>query len=194
MTNDNNSYKNLLFDSKTKWNFNIDKSNTVWSVDITHIPNKTRDLFLFTIKDIADNYIVKHVLSETMPVNKVLMCLESAFKENNIKGNLIIHSDNGPQFTSNEYKHLCEANNVKISMSRKGFSIDNSPIENFFSMLKCELDINRLRNLTIDEIKYEVYQYCHFYNIERISTKLKGMTPFEYRYHSKNSFLFNCQV
>ncbi len=177
-------YPNLLHDNKNGWNFNINESNKVWSIDHTFIETKGKRLYLFAIKDLYDKSIIDFDISDNMMNLNSINCLERAFIKNNIKGNLILHSDNGSQFTSDLHYQLCKRFNVKISMSRKGVSIDNSPIENFFSMLKCELNMPNLSKKSFDDVFYTVKQYCYFYNNERISTKLKGMTPFEYRRHS----------
>lgn len=62
---------------------------------------------------------------------------EAIQKEGNIKG-LIIHSDQESQYTSNQYKEICLANEIQISMSRKGTPIDDSPMESWHSILKKE--------------------------------------------------------
>ena len=62
---------------------------------------------------------------------------------------LIIHSDQGFQYTSYEYKAICESNGIQISMSRKGTPIDDSPMESFHSILKKEnLYNNDITNLS----------------------------------------------
>ena len=60
---------------------------------------------------------------------------EALIKEKDVHG-LIIHSDQGFQYTSYEYKAICESNGIQISMSRKGTPIDDSPIESWHDLLK----------------------------------------------------------
>ena len=68
-------------------------------------------------------------------------------KEGNIKG-LILHSDQGSQYTSNQYKEICLANGIQISMSRKGTPIDDSPMESRHGILKKEtLYNNQIKSL-----------------------------------------------
>ena len=62
---------------------------------------------------------------------------EALDKEKMIHG-LIIHSDQGFQYTSYEYKAICESNGIQISMSRKGTPVDDSPIESWHALLKKE--------------------------------------------------------
>ncbi len=91
----------------------------------------------------------------------------------------IIHSDQGFQYQNRAYQSILKENKCKLSMSRKGNCLDNSPIENFFSILKNEMyHVTEFSN--IDELAKEVDGYIQYYNEERISLKLKGMTPSQY--------------
>ena len=94
--------------------------------------------------------------------------------------NLIIHSDQGVQFRSNDYKKVLRANNVKHSVSHKGVSVDNAPIESWFSALKCEtlyLEPPKDRDTAI----YTINNYVTFYNYKRLQEQLGELTPIEYR-------------
>ena len=80
---------------------------------------------------------------------------------------VILHSDQGFQYTSNEYKAICEANGIIISMSPKGSPVDNSPIESFHSNLKRET----LHSYNITSLKHYVNlvkDWILFYNTNRI--------------------------
>ena len=93
------------------------------------------------------------------------------------------HSDQGWQYQHAEYQQLLAEHNITQSMSRKGNCMDNGAMENFFSRLKVEMFYGEKFesvNAFIDELK----NYIHYYNNERISTKLKGMSPVVYRTHS----------
>ena len=68
-------------------------------------------------------------------------------------------------------------------MSRKGNCLDNSCAENFFGLLKSELFyLNKYK--TIEELEKEIIEYIEYYNNKRIKSKLKGMSPVQYRLHS----------
>ena len=95
----------------------------------------------------------------------------------------IFHSDQGWQYQHAEYQRLLKEHNITQSMSRKGNCMDNGAMENFFGRLKVEMFYGEKFesvNTFIDELK----KYIHYYNNERISTKLKGMSPVQYRTHS----------
>ena len=83
---------------------------------------------------------------------------------------LIIHSDQGFQYTSYEYKAICESNGIQISMSRKGTPIDDSPMESFHSILKKKtLYNNNITNL--EEYIALVEDWLEFYNTKRLKNK-----------------------
>ena len=94
---------------------------------------------------------------------------EAIAKRKDVYG-LIIHSDQGYQYTSFEYKAICESNRIQISMSRKGIPIDNSPMESFHALLKKEtLYNNNITNL--NEYIDLVEDWLEFYNTVRIKNK-----------------------
>ena len=70
--------------------------------------------------------------------------------------------------------------NIKQSISSKGASVDNVPIESFFSCLKSEC-IYRINDLKVDEIDSKIENFIRYYNNERLQEKLKELVPMEYR-------------
>ena len=94
---------------------------------------------------------------------------EALDKRKNVTG-IIIHSDQGFQYTSFEYKVVCESNHIQISMSRKGTPIDDSPMESFHSILKKETLYNN--NITsLQEYIILVEDWLLFYNTVRLKSK-----------------------
>ena len=84
----------------------------------------------------------------------------------------ILHSDQGFQYTSNEYKTICAGKGITISMSAKGSPVDNSPIESWHSLLKKEVLYNN--NITsLSQYITLVEDWIEFYNTSRISIKKK---------------------
>ena len=96
---------------------------------------------------------------------------EALSKRKDVHG-LIIHSDQGFQYTSFEYKAICESNGIQISMSRKGTPIDDSPMESFHGILKKETLYNN--NITsLQEYIALVEDWIEFYNTKRLKNKKK---------------------
>lgn len=116
-----------------------------------------------------DNTLVSYVVKQA--INNV------PYKQR--KG-LILHSDQGVQFTSETYKLLLKHNKIKHSVSYKGSCVDNVPIESFFSSLKTEC-IYLYGNITRELSKILVEKYIKYYNYDRFQEKLKELTPIQYR-------------
>jgi transposase InsO family protein len=110
----------------------------------------------------------------------VLQTFEQAWtKQKDVTG-LIVHSDQGFQYTSHAYHDMLPKVSARISMSRRGNCYDNAFMESFFSHLKTEgLYPYDIRNL--DEAQRRIEDFIHFYNQERQQRKLNKLTPVEYR-------------
>ena len=153
-------------------NFKTDKKNKVWDTDVTYLIFKGSRAYLSTIIDLYDRHVVAYKISKTNDNKLVIDTLNEAInKEKNVHG-LIIHSDQGFQYTSYEYKAICESNGIQISMSRKGTPIDDSPIESWHSLLKKETLYNN--NITsLQEYIQLVEEWILFYNTTRLKSKVK---------------------
>lgn len=92
---------------------------------------------------------------------------------------LQLHSDQGFQYTSNEYFNLTKSYGIIPSMSRRGNPYDNALAENFFSILKTEC-IYRIKLDTFSQARQVIDEYIYFHNNQRIQLKTK-LTPLEQR-------------
>lgn len=92
----------------------------------------------------------------------------------------IFHSDQGWQYQMKEYQYILEQKNIVQSMSRKGNCLDNSIMESFFGRLKVEMFYGE-KFESIDEFLVRLEKYLDYYNHKRISLKLNGLTPIEFR-------------
>lgn len=171
----NPNFKNKRLEQNVKpnllnRNFKTDSLNKVWDTDITYLIFKSKRLYLSTIIDLYDRHVVSYKISKFNNNQLVIDTLNDAIKkEKDVKG-LIIHSDQGFQYTSNEYKAICESNGITISMSRKGTPIDDAPIESWHALLKKETLYNN--NITsLEEYKKLVEDWILFYNTKRIKLK-----------------------
>ena len=157
-----------------KRNFKTISFNKVWCTDITYLIWGNKRVYLSTIIDLFDRHVVAYKISKFNNISLVIDTVNEAFlKERDVQG-LIIHSDQGFQYTSPEYKAICESKGVQISMSRKGTPIDDSPMESWHGILKKETLYNN--NITsLENYIQLVEEWIRFYNTDRIKNK-KSMT------------------
>ena len=136
-------------------------------------------LYLSVIRDLFDNSIVAYKTGTEQNINLVISTIREAKKREKVTAELQLHSDQGFQYTSNQYFKLTQSYNITPSMSRKGNPYDNAMAENFFSILKTEC-IYRIKLKSYDEARLIIDEYIRFYNNERIQLKTK-LTPLEMR-------------
>ena len=151
-------------------NFNSLGQNQKWTTDITYLIYKDKRLYLSTILDLYDKKVVAYQISKFNDLNIVLNTLNEAIAKRKDVSGLILHSDQGYQYTSCEYKAICNSNNIQISMSRKGTPIDDSPMESFHGILKKETLYNNDIS-SIQEYQTLVEDWILFYNTSRIKSK-----------------------
>lgn len=150
-----------------KRNFKADKPNQKWSTDITYIIHNGKRAYLSSIMDLNTKNIIAYKISKHMDNKLVMDTLNEAISKEKDVYRVILHSDQGFQYTSNEYKAICESNGIRISMSPKGSPVDNSPIESFHSNLKRET--LRSYNITsLEQYVNLVKEWILFYNTNRI--------------------------
>ena len=172
-------------------NFTTFCSNCKWSIDISYIFAKDGVKYLCAIKDMYDKSIIAYTISKTLDLPFVLNTVQQAV---NLvpweqRKNLILHSDQGFHFTNIVYQKLLADNNIIQSISAKGSSVDNVPIESFFSTLKSEC-IYLIKNLKVKDIDETIDKFIEYYNNERLQEKIKELTPFEFRELTLNSVFF----
>ena len=153
-----------------KRNFNTDKPNKVRDTDVTYLIYKGARAYLSTIIDLYDRKVVAYKISKYNDNKLVMDTLNEAISKRKDVHGLILHSDQGFQYTSYEYKAICESNGIQISMARKGTPIDDSPIESWHSLLKKETLYNY--NITsLEEYITLVKEWIEFYNNDRLKGK-----------------------
>jgi len=157
--------------------FDADKPNQKWATDISYISTKQGVLYLSMIIDLYDNFIVSYNTGTAQTINLVTEMMKKAKGE--VAEGLILHSDQGFQYTSQAYNSLIKEYSIVPSMSRVGNPIDNAMAESFFSTLKTEC-IKPCKPNSFEEAKDMIDEYINFYNYERIQLKTK-LTPYEKR-------------
>ena len=154
------------------------------TTDVTQFNVCDEKVYLSPVLDLFNNEIVSYSISTSPNLEQVREMLNDLFEKLPADATPIFHSDQGWQYQHAEYQRLLAEHNITQSMSRKGNCMDNGAMENFFGRLKVEMFYGEnfeSVNAFIDELK----KYIHYYNNERISLKLKGMSPVQYRTHSQ---------
>lgn len=168
------SYPNVL-----KRDFVAAKPNQKWVTDLTYIRTQQGWAYLSTIKDLYDGFIVAHVFDQNNSIALVTQTLRQAKQKEKVTEALILHSDQGYQYTSHGYYTLIQEFAITPSMSRRGNCWDNAPMENFFSHLKEEY-LRHFKKPTFQQAQQLINEYIYFYNYERIQLKTR-QTPYETR-------------
>jgi transposase InsO family protein len=155
------------------------KPNQKWVTDVTYIRTVQGWAYLSTIKDLFDGFIVAHVVDQTNSIALVTQPLKQAKRKEKVTDGLVLHSDQGTQYTSQAYHVLVGEYNITPSMSRRGNCWDNAPMENFFGHLKEEY-LRQFEKTTFKDTEQLIDEYIYFYNYERIQLKTR-QTPYETR-------------
>lgn len=166
--------------------FNAQEPMKKCYTDVTEfsLPNIDRKLYLSPVLDGYNSEIVAYSISYSPNLNQIKEMLDKAFKEKKYN-NTILHSDQGWQYQHNFYHAFLKDKGIIPSMSRRGNSLDNGMMESFFGILKSEMFYGRENTFaSLDELKLAIEEYIFYYNNKRIKTKLKGLSPVDYRTRS----------
>lgn len=138
--------------------------NHKWATDITFVRTAEHWLYLCVVIDLYSRLVVGWSMSAVQDRQLVLQAVLMALWQRQDREPVILHSDRGCQFTSDEYQRFLNGHNLLCSMSGIGSCADNALVEGFFGMLKRER-INRRRYYTRAEARADVFDYIErFYN------------------------------
>ncbi|MCI7559474.1 MAG: IS3 family transposase [Clostridium sp.] len=166
--------------------FEADKPNEKWYTDVTEFNLRGEKAYLSPILDGYNQEVISYNISKSPNLEQINDMLNKAFDNRDLEG-LIFHSDQGWQYQHQTYQQRLKNKGIKQSMSRKGNSMDNGLMENFFGILKTEMFYDQEDNYkTLDDLIKAIDDYIYYYNYDRIKTKLKGLSPVNYRLQSFN--------
>ncbi len=172
-------------DDKVVRNFSTSKCNEKWTTDVSEFHIASGKLYLSPILDMHNREIVSYSISRSPNFNQITEMLDKAFEKYNDLEGLIFHSDQGWQYQMNKYKITLLEKGIIQSMSRKGNCLDNSLMENFFGIMKNEMFYGHEYEFeSLDQLEQEMIKYIEYYNKDRITVKLKGLSPINYRQQS----------
>ena len=160
--------------------FKVDAPFEKLVTDVTEFNVCDTKVYLSPIMDLYNNEIVSYNISLHPDFKQTIDMLNGLFKVLPAKSNPILHSDQGWQYQMKQYQYLLKKHNITQSMSRKGNCYDNSCMENFFGRLKVEMYFGE-KFKSVNTFIVALKEYINYYNCSRISLKLNGMSPVQYR-------------
>ena len=176
-----------VFENILGQDFTAEGINQKWCTDFTYLfLSDGSRRYNCSILDLHDRSIIASITDKHITADLAIRTLEKALQSQPAaRGTLVLHSDQGSQYTSKAFVEFCEASGITQSMSKAGYPYDNAPMERYFNTLKNELiylhDYHTDEELetSIEEFAYVTYNHVrpHSYNDYR--------TPFEARYSRK---------
>lgn len=192
----NGTCKNLLLvksvDEKKhrtvyKRDFSTTGCDQKWTTDVSEFHIAAGKLYLSPVLDMHTREIVAYSISRNPNFNQTTEMLKRAFDGRGSLEGLIFHSDQGWQYQMMFYREELKKRGIRQSMSRKGNCLDNSPMENFFGIMKNEMFYGHEYEFkSLEGLEKAMVDYIEYYNSERITWKTKGLPPLIYRQQSLN--------
>ena len=152
----------------------INRVNQVWCTDLTYIPMRKGFLYLVAIMDWHSRKVLSWRLSNSLDAAPCVEALEEALA--NYGTPEIFNSDQGCQFTSEDFTDVLKDNGIKISMDGKGRWMDNVFIERLWRSLKYE-EVYLKAYDSVAQARQGIDDWLMFYNEERRHASLSRMTP-----------------
>jgi putative transposase len=157
--------------------FSVPEPDVAWVTDITYIRTWQGWLYLAVVLDLYSRKVVGWSMKPTMHRELVLDALMMAVWRRKPKKAVMIHSDQGSQYGSDDWVRFCKTNNLNPSMSRRANCWDNAVAESFFSSLKKERIKKRIYK-TRELARADIFDYIEvFYNRSRRHSHLGGVSP-----------------
>jgi len=160
--------------------FNVVEPNRAWVTDITYIRTYEGWLYLATVMDLFSRQIVGWSMSSRIDADLVMKALLMAVWRRRPMGEVLVHSDQGSQYTSHGWQDFLKEHGLVCSMSRRGNCHDNAVAESFFQLLKRER-IKRKIYATRDAARQDIFDYIEmFYNPKRRHGFNERKSPMEF--------------
>ena len=158
--------------------FSQPRPNMAWLSDITAIQTDSGKFYLCAVLDLFAKRVIAARLSETEDTTLISHTFQDAYYSRKPPKDLILHSDQGGQYRSHEFRNLLLGHKVRQSFSAPGMPYDNAPMESFFASLKVE-ETYRFRYAGIRDLTASLRDYISFYNNKRLHTSNGGRAPAE---------------
>jgi putative transposase len=176
VTTDSN-HTNPIAPNHLERKFTVDEPNRAWVSDITYIWTEEGWLYLAVVIDLFSRMVVGWATGAKITASLVSLALQKAIARRNPPLGLLLHSDRGVQYTSEEFRQLVQKHGIVQSMSRKANCWDNAVAESFFRSLKVERIKGYKLNSRI-EAESRIFDYIEgFYNTRRTHSFLLYRSP-----------------
>ena len=152
---DSQRLEHNIAENRLQREFEVDSPNKKWVADFTYVWTAEGWLYVAAVMDLYSRRIVGWSMSDTMHAKMVTDAMLMALWRRGEPKALMVHSDQGSQYTSEEFQQLLAAQGITCSMSRRGDCWDNAAMESFFSTLKTER-LSRKVYRTRDEVRADV--------------------------------------
>ena len=160
--------------------FDVEAPNQVWVTDITYIRTHEGWLYLAVVLDLFSRQVIGWSMQSRIDSELAINALLMAVWRRSPKETVIVHSDQGSQFSSHDWQDFLKAHNLVASMSRRGNCYDNAVAESFFQLLKRER-IRRKIYTDREEARRDVFDYIEmFYNPKRRHSYANDVSPVEF--------------
>lgn len=167
----------IIAPNRLQRQFTVAHPDQAWVTDITYLRTWQGWLYLAVVIDLHSRKVVGWSMKPTLARELAIDALLMAILRRNPKNPVIVHSDQGSQYGSDDWKRFCLAHQLQPSMSRRGNCWDNAVAESFFSSLKKERVRKRVYK-TRDMARADVFDYIEvFYNRNRRHSHLGGVSP-----------------
>ncbi len=167
----------LIAPNRLNREFSVEEPNQAWVTDITYLRTWQGWLYLAVVIDLYARKVVGWSMKPTLAKELALDALLMAVWRRKPRGSVLVHSDQGSQYGSDEWRRFCRAHRLEPSMSRRGNCWDNAVAESFFSSLKKERIKKRVYK-TRELARADVFDYIEvFYNRVRRHSHLGGISP-----------------
>jgi putative transposase len=160
--------------------FEATAPNQKWAADFTYAWTGEGWLFVAVVLDLYSRRVIGWSMQSTMTAQLVMDALLMAIFRRGRPQAVLHHSDQGSQYTSEDFQRLLNAHGIICSMSRRGNCWDNAAMESFFSTLKTER-LSRKHYRTRDDLRADVFDYIErFYNPKRRHSTLGYISPMQF--------------
>ena len=178
----------VVVDNTLDRQFDVPAPDTAWVSDITYIKTYEGFLYLAVIIDLYSRRVIGWATQSRQPTDLVLQALLMAVWRRKPKRRVLIHTDQGSQYTSRDWTAFLRAHNIEHSMSRRGNCHDNAVAESFFNLLKRER-VRRRTYKTREPARQDIFDYIEmFYNPKRkhVRNGMLSLVDFENRQFNVN--------